>query len=244
MEIQNYMKYGHKDCIFYIKESNICKGLGLFAKKNIKKNTYITWYYGYTSRNFKVSKKNKYIIEYKSTKYKSKDIILVGVKDVKRLDFKGVAQLANDAICWDITKRINNTIFIQNGKNIFLKSIIDINKDEEILVSYGINYWISQIYKFPKEYNNEFKLTLNIINYLIRLVEQCIKTEVYEYTGLSGNIVKFSIIEKNRWCINSYIYHKDDDFYLILKKDNKINIYYKCKTCCSSPIFLESVDFI
>lgn len=176
------MRYKHKDCIFYIKKSKVCNGLGLFAKNKIVQNTYITWYHGYTSRCFKVSKKNKYSIEYSSIKYKkSKDVILVGVKDVQKLKFKGVAQLANDAICWDVTQKTNNAIFIQDGKNLFLKSITNIEKDDEILVSYGIKYWISQICRFPKEYNDNFKFVLNIIDYLIQLAEQCIKIEIYEY---------------------------------------------------------------
>lgn len=242
MEIKNYMKYKHVDCIFYIKKSKICEGLGIFAKNDIEKNKYITWYYGYTTRFFKVSKKNKYSINYSSRKYKNTDFVLVGVKDIKRLHFKGAAQLANDAICWDITKKTNNSIFIQNGKYVFLKSTVNIKRDEEILVSYGFNYWIYQINNFPYEYNNEFKFVINIINYLIQLTEQCIKTEVYEYIGLFENIIKFDLTEKKRWCIFSLLYHEDIDFYLLLDKDDhKVNIYYKCNTCSSRLVFLESL---
>ena len=32
-EIQNYMKLGHKDCIFYLDKSKVCNGIGVFAKK-------------------------------------------------------------------------------------------------------------------------------------------------------------------------------------------------------------------
>jgi hypothetical protein len=237
MEIQNFMKYKHKDCLFYIKNSNICNGLGIFAKKDIQMNVYITWYYGYTSRDFKISKKNRYKIGYKSNR--CKNIILVGVKDINKLSFKGAAQLANDAICYDISKKTNNTIFIQIGKYMFLKSTRYINKNDEILVSYGIDYWNNQINIFKKEYDINFKFVINIISYLINVIEKCIKTEIYEYLGLFENIVKFSIMKKNRWCIISNIYHTDDNFHLILEKKDKVNIYYKCETCNKKPIFIE-----
>lgn len=240
--IQNYMKYKHKDCIFIIKKSKICDGLGLFAKENIKKGTYITWYHGYTIRKFKVSSKNKYMIDYKSVKYKNSEMVLVGIKNLKKLIMKGVAQLANDSICWDLTNKTNNSEFIQIGKYVFLKSILEINKNEEILVSYGTKYWISQIHNFPNEYNNKFRFVLKIINHLIIIIEKNIKTEIYEYLGIFDNIIKFNTIEKNRWCIYSADYHEDNKFYFILKKDNdRINVYYKCLTCLSDNIFIESI---
>lgn len=237
MKIQNYMKYKNKDCLFYIKDSNICNGLGIFAKKDIKKDEYITWYYGYTSNDFKISSKNKYKIGYKSKR--NKKIILVGVKDINKLIFKGAAQLANDAICYDISKKTNNSIFIQIGEYMFLKSTRYIKKNEEILVSYGIDYWNNEINVFKNEYNMKFKFIINIINYLINIIEKIIKTEIYEYLGLFENIVKFSIMKKIRWCIISNIYHKDDKFYLILEKKDKLNIYYKCETCKKKEILIE-----
>jgi hypothetical protein len=243
MLIKNYMKYNHKDCIFYIKKSNVCNGLGLFAKKNIKKGTYITYYYGYITRPFKTSKKNKYSIEYSGKRIKN--LVLVGIKNVLKLKFKGAAQLANDSICWDITKKENNSIFIQKGKHVLLKSKQDIKKGDEILVSYGIKYWINQINMFQYEYNDDFKFTLNIINYLIQIAEQCIKTEIYEYLGLYKNVIKFDLMENKRWCIYSHKYHENNNFYLLLEKDdNKINIYYKCITCLSKSVFIESIFLI
>lgn len=83
---------------------------------------------------------------------------------------------------------------------------------------------------------------MNIIRYLIQIAEQCIKTEVYEYLGLYKNIVKFDLMENKRWCIYFNEYHEDNNFYLLLEKDDiKINIYYKCITCLSKKIFIESI---
>lgn len=247
MEIKSYMKYKNKDCIFYIKKSSVCDSLGLFAKKDIKENTYITYYYGYISRVFKISKKNKYIMEYSSIRKKIKDSVLVGVKNINRLNLKGAAQIANDAICWEITKKENNSIFIQEGKFIFIKSKKNIKKGEEILVSYGIKYWNNQITRFSSEYNDKFKIILKIINKLINVIEKYIKTEIYEYIGLYKNLIKLDLIENKRWCIYSNLWHQDVNFNLYMYKntDNiKVNIYYECLTCYSKQIFLESISNI
>lgn len=246
MEIKNYMKYKHKDCIFYIKNSNICKGLGLFAKEDIKENVYITYYHGYISRLFKISKKNKYIIGYSSTRNKINDAVLVGVRNIERLNLNGTAQLANDAICWEITKKENNSVFIQNGKFIFIKSKTNIKKGEEILVSYGIKYWNNQINLYPLEYNDNFKVILKIINKLINTIERYIQTEIYEYIGIYKNMIKFNLIENKRWCIYNNVCHEDNNFNLYLEKsgNNNVNIYYKCITCSSKLTFLESISQI
>lgn len=247
MEIKNHMKYNHEDCIFYIKKSDVCEGLGLFAKKDIKENTYITYYYGYVSRLFKLSKKNKYIMEYSSIRKKIKDSVLVGVKNINLLNLKGAAQIANDAICWEISKKENNSIFIQNGKFIFIKSKKDIKKGEEILVSYGIKYWNNQINNFPLEYKDNFKVILKIISKLINIIEKHIKTEIYEYIGLYKNLIKLDLIENKRWCVYSNLWHQDENFNLYMYKnidDIKVNIYYECLTCYTKLILLESISNI
>jgi hypothetical protein len=46
-------------------------------------------------------------------------------------------------------------------------------------------------------------------------------------------------MKKRRWCIIANIYHKDDNFYLILEKKDKLNIYYKCETCKEKEVLVE-----
>lgn len=102
----------------YIKKSNICDGYGIFSKRKIYKNEIISWYYGKLIESNKVLN-NKYSIEYGiDNKY-----ILLGISDINKITYgKGIAQFANDAICYDLTYKNNNSYFLQKGRYILLIS--------------------------------------------------------------------------------------------------------------------------
>lgn len=218
----------------YIKESNVCKGYGIFAKRKIYKGEIITWYYGnIINNNDKNIITSKYAIEYGINNNKT----MIGISDIKKISYgKGVAQFANDAICYDLTLKNNNSYFIQKGRYILLIASEDINKNEEILVSYGINYWINEIEKNSNIYDDNFKDTIFILSKLINIVEESCKCKVYEFKGIFDDYkIFFDLLKNKRWCIFSNVIHKDNNFYISLKwnSPNKsmLQIYYVCKTC-------------
>lgn len=221
----------------YIKKSNIYSGLGIFAKKNINKNEIISWYYIKVNKHKKLKNKykyNKYIIEYISIIKKK---CLIEFNDYKKLKGKGLAQLANDAIYFGLTGKNNNSYFIKNGKYIFLLAYNNIKKDDEILASYGMNYWMKQInckYNIKNIYNHNFKKTINILYYLEKLIKDYFLCDIYKIKNIDNNYkISFNLMDEKRWCINYNIWHYDEDFYISFKNDNNglINIYYSCITC-------------
>jgi hypothetical protein len=219
----------------YIKKSTICNGIGIFANKKFKEGDIITWYYGLIVDNNYRYKYNKYVIEYKSLNMKK---YMIGISDIKNIKGKGLAQFANDAIYIKLTGKTNNAYFTQNGRYIFLIASKNIKKHDEILVSYGMNYWIKEInYKYNiknKFYDCKFKKTIKILYYLTKLIKDYFLCDVYEFIGFKNNYkLYFKIIETKRWCINYNIWHYDEDFYISIKKEknNLINVYYSCLTC-------------
>lgn len=240
-EISNYHKIFFKIMYnnVYIKKSNIYSGLGIFAKKNINKNEIISWYYIKDDKNKKLKHKhkhkyNKYVIEYNCIIKKK---YLIEFNDYKKLKGKGLAQLAIDAIYFGLTGKNNNSYFMQNGKYIFLLAYNNIKKDDEILVSHGMYYWMKQInckYNIKNIYNHDFKKIIYILYYLSKLIKDYFLCDIYEIKNINNNYkIYFKLIDEKRWCINYNIWHYDEDFYISLKKDNKglINIYYSCVTC-------------
>lgn len=230
----------------YIRKSLICDGLGIFANKNMMKDKIITWYYrfvvDYNKIKYKKYQNNKYIIEYSSIdKIKS----LIGISDIDKIKGKGLAQLANDAIYFNLTHKYNNSYFIQKGRYIFLISLRNIKKHEEILASYGIDYWLKEIknkHNIKNNiYNYKFKKTINILYYLTKLIKEYFLCDAEIRKIEKNNEIFFDINEKKRWCINYNIWHYDDDFYILFKKSNEENIkevYYKCKSCNDQNLFL------
>lgn len=223
----------------YIKKSSICSGLGIFASKNICKGDIISWYYGKVVKCKKLKHKkykyNKNIIKYNCINKKE---YIIGISDLKNLKGKGLAHIANDAIYFGLTGKTNNSYFIYDGKYVLLLAYRNINKNEEILVSYGLEYWIKENnYKHSvvkNIYNYKFKKTINILYYLEKLIKDYFLCNIYEIKNINNNYrIYFKLINEKRWCINYNIWHYDDSFYICFKKDinGLINIYYSCVTC-------------
>lgn len=222
------LKYGSLSnnplCMIYINKSTICKGNGVFAKHDIPKNTMITWYYGYKKRDEFVSLKNKYGISI------NHNYTLLGVHKIEKLNNKGVAQIINDGIC---SNKKNNAYFTSKNNIIFVISRRHIRANQEILASYGIEYWIHQIQKFNYEFSYKFIYLIKIIKYLEKLVESVMDTKVFETEKWTNNKFQF-ILEKKRKCFYSSIYHDDNNFHLnIINSIFYKDIYYICNTCNS-----------
>ena len=127
--------------IIYIKDSTIENaGLGVFAKKKIKKNTKIGEYSGkiYTDMSIMNSKTKdtNYFFEVNDYKNKNKFII-----DAKPLKYSNFTRFIN-GVFDDYQKEKQNCKFYQNNNKIFAKTISDINPDEELLIHYGDSYYL------------------------------------------------------------------------------------------------------
>lgn len=231
----------------YIKKSDVCKGIGLFAKETIETDTIITWYYGKIDN---VTKNNKYIIDY-DTKNGVEN--LIGITDMYQINNninkeygKGLAQFANDAIISIITNKCNNSHFIQKDNHVLLISNKKILKDEEVLVSYGIEYWINEIKNSIKEYNDKFCNIIKFLYYIKKLVYNEYRCNIYDFK-MNNNMLEFYLEVDKRWCNIFEDWHYDDYFYFIIKiNDNKYYVYNYCKTCKKDEIIdiSENPDFI
>lgn len=232
----------------YIKKSEVCNGLGIFSKKRFKEDDIITWYHGIIIDNEKLKsnrklKNNKYIIEYNSINKKKS---LIGINDINNIKGKGMAQLANDALYFKLTNKTNNSYFVQKGRYILLKAYKKIEKHEEILVPYGIEYWLYEIKNKNNKYlyDNIFKKTILMLNYLTKLIKDYFLCDLYECKRIKDkNKLYFNLFEKKRWCINYNIWHYDEKLYISLKKSgNKINVYYNCETCNEIDFLIDKID--
>lgn len=130
-----------------VKESSICKSagqIGVFtATGPFAEKTPITWYTAYLRRAEAVGKNNAFIMEGRKSR-NGGTLVLVGVRQLLRLHGRGVAQLANDALCTRLTGLCNNCDFIQSDDVVYLVTNREISNDEELLVHYGWSYWSEQ----------------------------------------------------------------------------------------------------
>lgn len=217
----------------YISKSEICSGLGIFSNETIEEDKIITWYYGKIKDN--IVDDNEYIIDYDTDDGVK---LLVGITDIdeinRNIDInygKGLAQFANDAISFLITKKHNNSHFIQKDNYIFLISEKKIMKNEEILASYGIDYWIIKINKNIIKYDNTFCEKVKILYYLKMLVYDKYKYNVYDII-IKNNRIYFESDVDERWCNNFEDWHFNNNFYFTIElNNNKYYIYNHCKTC-------------
>lgn len=229
----------------FIKRSNICNGYGVFSKRKIYKGEIITWYYGKIINNKNILS-NRYAIRYDD----NNERLLIGVSDINKITYgKGIAQFANDAICYDLTCKNNNSYFLKKGRYILLVALEDIEKNTEILVSYGIDYWLNEIEENFNEYDNNFRNIIFILSELIYMIEKNCKCEIYEYKGLFDEYkLYFELKKKKRLCKYSEKIHEDDNFYISLKwkglNEDILQIYYTCKTCNMSDFdyLIEEVE--
>lgn len=226
--------HNNKKSLVSIKKSKIPNaGIGLIANKFIKKGWIITKYYGYTKHCISISSKNKYIINTDKPNYS-----LVGVKNIKYLNNKGMAQLANDSIHKEITGLTNNSYFRSfyddDKEEIYLVATRDILQNEEILTSYGLDYWVNEILKNKKNYPLDYINWIKPVGYLLKLLEN-LKHPVYEYKyfNLETRTCYFSLYKHERVCVNNK-FHKNENFCLQLEYIPNLKIYkiyYKCIDC-------------
>jgi hypothetical protein len=144
-----------KDCkahTVYVKKSSIrtdegkSVGYGLFACQYIPADTIFMMYQGvyYTKEQLK-----KTWPDFKERKYHMDYMIHIGngnlYIDAADPRFSSMARFANDCHKGDTIKKEQcgvNAIFTEyNANNVFLEALRDIQQNEEILISYGDDYW-------------------------------------------------------------------------------------------------------
>jgi hypothetical protein len=194
------------------------ENLGVFAKRSFKKGQYITSYTSYIRRANKVSKKNVYCLEHHDGRLE------VGVASLKRLQGRGIAQLANDALCHLVTGLRNNCEFRENGKRTFLYTTRDVECGEEILVHYGWSYWSGDNLSFlSSSQKREISGHVNLAKCMSEKYNLDLATCNHENNGE----IHFNLFKKWRMCPGAFIHH-DKNFY-ITKRNNMF--FYCCNVC-------------
>lgn len=108
-------------------------GKGLFTKQFIEKDTRIVQYKGKrtTWKAIQQQEFNGYVY------YIKRDLVIDARNYIKTF-----GRYANDANGISKLKKLNNNSrYVIDGQSVFIEAIKDINAGEEILVSYGKEYW-------------------------------------------------------------------------------------------------------
>ena len=137
----------------YVKQSNI-EGLGVFAKNDIQCGEIVTIY---PSDIVRLPNGNNLYYEFTSDRnvtfhekyaYKTEYAIIAGDNTCID-DMNLVGHIVNDGCCTDGTQKSNNEYHTNNNNCIYypyhmfilIVAYKNISKDEELLVSYGLDYW-------------------------------------------------------------------------------------------------------
>ena len=108
-------------------------GKGLFTKKFIEKGTRIVQYKGKLTvwKAIQQQQFNGYVYYFKRN-------LVIDARNYT----KTFGRYANDAKGIGKLKKLNNNSrYVEDGQKVFIEAIKDINAGEEILVSYGKEYW-------------------------------------------------------------------------------------------------------
>lgn len=117
-------------------------GKGLFTKQFIEKGTRIVQYKG-TRTVWKVIQQQ----EFNGYVYYIKRNLVIDARNYT----KTFGRYANDANGISKLKKLsNNSRYVEDGQKVFIEAVKDINAGEEILVSYGKEYW--DTVKYNKKY--------------------------------------------------------------------------------------------
>ncbi len=187
-----------------VKQSLICKKkgqLGVFALKSFDPGDPITEYASYYKQPGKVGRGNAFLMSGPDG-VKS---VVVGIRRLKNLDGRGVAQLANDALCVRLTKSVNNCDFIEFSRKVYLVATREIACGDELLVSYGWEYWDeSRCSQFDDEGERVLCQHRTLASALQRTygisVGNCIHDRADDNKQSPFDLVSFEINEKSFVC--------------------------------------------
>jgi hypothetical protein len=169
-ELINIQEHNYK---VEIKNSHIKDELsmGLFAKKDIKKNELIVIYFGDVLDEEELLikyKKDKSIMKYirkgydfivdGSEGYKTKNLNLSGVyvNDIMKLKSKTIKDMKH----YHKSRLICNVEVVDTTDFPIYRARKDIKAGSELFIHYGINYWLLEMGVSPKELKTKYKKIL------------------------------------------------------------------------------------
>lgn len=146
---------GHPDSSIVLASSRICVGLGVFARRDIPAGSVVTFYDGHLTQE---NADDDYAFEMPSCFAPRGETgwQVVGHRgDDRSLRGKGLAQMVNDAIHPEATRRGNNCHFVfrwdsEHGQTvrIYLQTMRSVPAGRELLAPYGLNYWVARASRF------------------------------------------------------------------------------------------------
>lgn len=170
-----------------IRASHVCDGVGVFTTTDVKQGTCVTEYSGHLVRSTK-KVNNDYALEL------GDGWTLVG--DEYATCASSIGQLANDAIHLEISGKKNNCEFhFAGGRRVFLRTLVDVPKDTELLVEYHITYWLGR--------SNRPELPLPLTSWLKNheIVAEAVQRKGWElarYITRRGNTFKYAIAPRHK----------------------------------------------
>jgi hypothetical protein len=158
-----------RDADVYLAPSTVCEGTGVFARRRFRGGDTVTAYAGarYSPSAFsKRPKRTDFEAGDDDFQYQCEDGFTIDGKRKGRVWWtkEGFAQFSNDAIHPELTGKTNNCVFVEKvvdvthsteidgeatctktkkRRRVFLLADRDIDQDEELLVAYGLGYWLS-----------------------------------------------------------------------------------------------------
>lgn len=142
--------------MYRVASSSVCQGRGVFATEPIPQGTVITPYSGALYRfphPFLRISPSPYLYIYADERW----VIDGDEEPSEKWMCGGHAQLANDAVHPDVTRKTNNCVLRELHSNeqneepdicnmhacLYLVAARDVEQGEELLVAYGLEYWLS-----------------------------------------------------------------------------------------------------
>ena len=171
----------------YIYKSNIKgAGDGIFTSKYIPKGVLVTEYVGYKRRIRYRKRKGGDSCKY-HYELSGDSRVLVGIRKHSKLIGRGIAQLANDAICQHLSGLNNNCGFCEVEGRVFIRALRNILPGEELLVDYGLQYWITEIIKNSHFYGSDYQTWVDMIAKTCNVWYQYRKMRVYKVKDTTRN---------------------------------------------------------
>jgi len=214
-----------------VKPSKIAKGVGVFTKRAFTKGDLITWYSGY----YKKVKTYEYVIDNDGKN-------LVGHS--KNIQGRGVAQLANSAVCPLITGVKNNCVFVgDNTGLIWLCAKHFIPTGSELFVHYSSGYWTNKEHLVGT--TEEEISCLQVHSQVAKIVEDTLSVNLggCRHPTFTDDILtfKYDLLEDERSCPFTHLKHVDNFFKIQLIRKENFQVHYQCDTCQKSK-FLAQFD--
>lgn len=205
-------------------------GDGVFTNKTILPDTIITEYCGY-KRRIKWKKTKGGISEKYHYSISDDSRTLVGIRTQSKLIGRGIGQLANDAISFGLNGIENNCSFHEEGGKVYLKAKRLIMAGEELLVDYGLQYWLGEIKKNPSLYSKKYQDWINLIDKTCNIWYRYKNMRVYKVKNMvnypTGQKIILVLDDPVNVCCQF-----DKKLEIIIKKGYVVNLY--CDECKST----------